>query len=271
MVQYSVSKRTLNVGDSTTLKVEGLDNTKGFYVVWIANYSPQNDDQYKLNQQNSVVKRDYRPSGGISTLIYSKTITENDLDITTLTAFYFNNYGDTSITSNYSTPNDYEDIVYLGEYYDKSETFNVNIYNGKKLSGIVTWLQNWFNTKEEHDEMLFTDSGWKTCTLNSGYSVYTSGTNLRVRKTGKLVQINGVFKNNSSVTSSASNVKFATIPTGYRPSKQQVKVCQGSGMARWLLTVNSDGEMFWSRYGTDSYEATSSGRWLPYTMIYMID
>lgn len=141
-----------------------------------------------------------------------------------------------------------------------------------RLEGVVRWLKQWFNTKEEHDAMLFTDSGWQSCTLSSGYTVYTSGTTLRVRKVGKFVEVSGIFKNsNASSTSSTTGVQFATIPSGYRPSAQQTQVCQGSNMNRWLLTINTSGGMFWSRYGTSSYAAASAGSWFPYTITYMVD
>ena len=159
-------------------------------------------------------------------------------------------------------------------FVDTGITYNITWVNppapSKTITGIVTWLRNWFNTKEEIDEMILTDSGWQNCTMASGYAVYTSGTNLRVRKVGKIVHATGVFKNNNTLSAS-SNVQFATLPSGYRPSQEQVKICQGSDLYRWLLRIKADGAMTLSRYGTNSDASASSGRWLPYCITYMVD
>ncbi len=267
MVTFSLDQTTGNVGDIIDYHYSGLDSTKGFYITAIANYDSSIDD-YSLAQLGQLIigNKSYRGSGGISSSYGWVDITEDiyNLNVQTLTIVYFDNYG------NFSSLTDFEENVTLGEYTAKSEDYTVRFYNGKKLSGIVTWLKQWFNTKEEHDAMLFTDSGWQTCTLKSGYAVYTSGTTLRVRKVGKMVQANGVFKNNSTLSAS-SNVQFATLPSGYRPSQEQVKVCQGSDMNRWLLRITADGAMTLSRYGTSSDASASSGRWLPYCITYMVD
>ena len=262
MVNFIVTPKTLVFGEILSYETNQLDSSKGSYTIAIKDYN-SSMDEFTLYQQQNVLAKTYNRSGlnGVGSGNFVRSY------FTTLTVFYFDSYNSTD----FSSVEEFEQSVTLGEYTAKSETFNISIYNGKRKKDIVTWLRQWFNTKEEHDSMMFTDSGWQNCTLNSGYSVYTSGKNLRVRKTGKIVQINGVFKNNSSVTSSTTAVKFATIPSGYRPSTEQVKVCQGSDMNRWTLIVNSSGEMFWSRYGTSSYATASSGRWLPYTMTYMID
>lgn len=269
MVTFTLYKTTGNVGDRIDYDFSGLDITKGFYITAIANYNSLMDD-YSLAQLGQLIigRKSYRGSGGISSSYGWVDITEDvyNLNVQTLTIVYFDNYGD------FESLNDFEENVTLGEYIEKSEDYTVRFYNGKKLSSIVTWLKQWFNTKEEHDAMLFTNSGWKSCTLSSGYTVYTSGTTLRVRKIGKFVEVSGIFKNsNASSTSSTTGVKFATIPSGYRPSQQQTQVCQGSNMNRWLLTINTSGEMFWSRYGTNAYAAASAGSWFPYTITYMVD
>lgn len=267
MVTFTLYKTTGNVGDRIDYDFSGLDITKGFYITAIANYNSLMDD-YSLAQLGQLIigRKSYRGSGGISSSYGWVDITEDvyNLNVQTLTIVYFDNYGD------FESLNDFEENVTLGEYIEKSEDYTVRFYNGKKLSGIVTWLKQWFNTKEEQNTLLFTDSGWQTCTLSSGYAVYTSGTNLRVRKVGKIVQVNGVFKNNNTLSAS-SNVQFATLPSGYRPSQEQVKICQGSDLYKWLLRIKADGAMTLSRYGTSSDASASSGRWLPYCITYMVD
>ena len=262
-MQSSISSTQWKEGDTITLTATPT-NMEYPVTIWVINYTATdlNECGADLINNGKVFAAD------VEETVITQTVTSSALSIHTLTPICID-----CLTPHYVSQTMYMPFSTLqqnGRTYEVGTTYNI-LHGDVVLSGIVTWLKNWFNTKEEHDSMMFTDSGWQTCSLNSGYAVHSSGTSLRVRKTGKLVQINGVFKNNSSVTSSTTAVKFATIPTGYRPSKQQVKVCQGTDMNRWALLVNSSGEMFWARYGTDSYATASSGRWFPYTMTYMID
>ena len=266
MVTFRLYKTIGGVGDTIDYNVSELDSTKGFYITAIANYNESMND-YSLAQLGQlIIGRKNHNTSGASNIYNWVDITEDiyNLNVQTLTIVYFDNYGD------FLSQTEFEENVTLGQYTAKSENFTVTIYNGKRLSGIITWLRQWFNTKEEHDEMLLTDSGWKTCTLSSGYAVYASGTTLRVKKVGKMVHATGIFKNNNTLSAS-SYVQFATLPLGYRPSQEQVKVCQGSDMNRWLLRITADGAMTLSRYGTSSDASASSGRWLPYCITYMVD
>ena len=262
-MQSSISSTQWKEGDTITLTATPT-NMEYHATIWVINYtsSDLNECAGDLIDNGKVFAYD------IAETEITQTVTSSALSIHTLTPICIDCLAPHYVGQTMEMP--FSALQQYNRTYEVGTTYNI-LHGDVVLSGIVTWLKNWFNTKEEHDSMMFTDSGWQTCSLNSGYSVYSSGTSLRVRKTGKIVQINGVFKNNSSVTSSITAVKFATIPTGYRPSKQQVKVCQGSNMDRWTLIVNSSGEMFWARYGTDSYVTASSGRFLPYTMTYMID
>lgn len=266
MVTFNLHQTTGNVGDRIDYDFSGLDLNKGFYITAIANYDESMND-YSLAQLGQLIigNKSYRGSGGILYSYGWVNVTEDiyNLNVQTLTIVYFDNYGE------FESLTDFEENVTLGEYTEKSEDYAVKFYNGKKLSGIVTWLKNWFNTKEEHDAMLFTDSGWKTCTLSSGYAVYTSGTTLRVRKVGKLVQVSGVVKNSSAMSSSSGT--FATIPTGYRPHHTIHHICQGSSMNKWSLGVNPNGNLTIFRYGADSLANPGSGTWFPYTLTYLVD
>ena len=58
----------------------------------------------------------------------------------------------------------------------------------KTISGIVTWLKQWFYTKDEIDTQL-PDSGWQSLTLSSGYANYNSTEILQIRKIGKFVEM----------------------------------------------------------------------------------
>lgn len=63
-----------------------------------------------------------------------------------------------------------------------------------------------------------TDSGWQSLTLGSGVTQYSAANYpVRCRKIGKQVYIEGLISN-----AVALNVTVATIPNGYRPSKNQI-------------------------------------------------
>lgn len=266
MATFSITNTIAGVGERINCTIAGIDSSKGFYITIIRNYDSSMDD-YSLAQlgQSMVGWKRTQSISGTGTVISYVDVTEDiyNMNVQTLTIVYFDNYAD------FSSLTDFEENVTLGQYTAKSENFTVTIYKGKKLTGVVTWLRNWFNTKEEHDEMLLTDSDWKTCTLSSGYTAYTSGTTLRVRKVGKLVQVSGVVKNTNALSSSSGT--FANIPSGYRPHHNINHICQGSNMNRWALVIGSGGDMKFFRYGADSLANPVSGTWFPYTLTYLVD
>lgn len=269
-MQSTISSTEFYEGEEITLTATPNSGASANLFYWVINFTTD-DLQYSiqgLQQQGRVFKA--ISSGGTNTATGTVTITQQANLSYTLTPLLLQVPTTQYLSTALNTALDSNNF-----FADTGTTYNITWTNPpvqKTITGIVTWLRNWFNTKEEHDEMLFTDSGWQTCTLSSGYAVYTSGTTLRVRKVGKLVQVSGVFKNSSaSSTSSTAGVQFATIPSGYRPSAQQTKICQGTSMNRWLLTINTSGGMFWARYGTDAYAAASAGSWFPYTITYMVD
>lgn len=140
----------------------------------------------------------------------------------------------------------------------------------KTITGIVTWLKQWFYGKDEIDTQI-NDSGWQPLTYVSGYQNYDSKNRLEIRRVGKLVEIRGVFKPTAPKTASLSSVQFATIPSGYRPSTQiRTAIGQGPGMNRFLVRVNTNGDLRWGRYGTTS-SINLPVAWLSVHITYMID
>ena len=114
-------------------------------------------------------------------------------------------------------------------------------------------------------------TAWNTLTIASGFETYETGTNPKYRVNGNLVTITGVLKPTSTVTSSATGVKLASgIKTQYCPEVTLIFVCQGSGINRWILTVDSSGAIYVSRYGTNDYVDIPTGAWLPFCVTYSI-
>ena len=138
------------------------------------------------------------------------------------------------------------------------------------LTGVVTWLRQWFYTKEEIDTY---DTGWTNLTFVSGYTNYDTENNvLKIRRVNKMVEIRGIFKPTAQKPASLDPVQFATVPEGYRPTYQfRSAIQQGSALSRWMLKVETDGKLCWSRYGKTSSIAVPSGAWMCVHITYMVD
>lgn len=115
------------------------------------------------------------------------------------------------------------------------------------------------------------DSGWINATLSSRFTLYASDSECKYRKIGKYVQIHGVVKPKSAIAGSTTEYTIFTLPEGYRPSNSVYSLCQGSGKNTWLLRVNTDGTVNFSRYGTTSNTEAGTSAWLPFDMGFLID
>ena len=113
------------------------------------------------------------------------------------------------------------------------------------------------------------DSGWTDVSLASGFTTYSSGSNLRYRKIGSLVQIQGIVKNTSAIAAGTIST-IGTVPAGYRPSYEMKAVCQGSGVSRFLIDVYPNGNIVLDRYGTSASEAIGANSWINIYIMYFI-
>jgi hypothetical protein len=116
------------------------------------------------------------------------------------------------------------------------------------------------------------DSGWKNATLTSNFNAYSniSSNTPQYRKVGNIVEIRGVVSPKSNLTGSTTGVTIFTLPTGYRPSNAIFEICQGSGKNVWLLTINSNGTVQFSRYGTNANATASTSAWLCFNKTFTI-
>ena len=107
-------------------------------------------------------------------------------------------------------------------------------------------------------------------TFKSGYQSYGDNYPNKVWRFGNVCFMQGAAKPNSDKPASNSAVIFATIPSGFRPKNTVLQVCQGTGMNRWTLYVHSNGEVGWSRYGSNKSSVVPSGSWLVFSATWMI-
>lgn len=269
-MQSSISSTQFYEGKEITLTATPDSGANGNLFYWVINFTTD-DLQYTIQQLTSQGRLFKQiGSSGTSMATDTATVTQQANSINTLTPLLLQMPSSQYIGSAINT------ALNNNEYFaDNGTTYNITWTNPpspnqKTISGIVTWLRQWFHTKEEIDTLFLTDSGWQSCTISSGYSIYTSGQIVRVRKVGKVVEFSGIVKPTAE-KSTTGEFQIVTIPSGYRPSIDQYKVCQGSNIDRWLLAVKSTGVVAASRYGTTSYTKQPQNAWLNFVITYMID
>ena len=116
------------------------------------------------------------------------------------------------------------------------------------------------------------DSGWETIAPGSNFLVYFTGENPTYRKVGKIVTLIGELKPASSsvAINTATAVTAFTLPSGYRPKRRIRFVCQGSGVNRWMLGIETNGTVAVSRYGDDALAPSVTGsEWLPFCVTFI--
>lgn len=105
------------------------------------------------------------------------------------------------------------------------------------------------------------DTGWQNVSFLDGYT--NSGDNLKIRRIGNIVEIKGIWTVLENKIASLNPVKFATIDEMFRPESNVRVIQQGAGMNTYLLTVDPNGNVYWSRYGTSSSsQLTASNNYL---------
>ena len=94
-----------------------------------------------------------------------------------------------------------------------------------------------------------TDSGWQTLTLSSNFATFSSSTVPSYRKVGKIVELCGAIKSTATIAGSTTLYEIGTLPSGYRPTKNQVAVlCDSNQTGAWLLTISTNGAVSFSRH-----------------------
>ena len=133
-------------------------------------------------------------------------------------------------------------------------------------------------TLEDWEQIVpYSDSGWKTVSLNSTVKPYddNEGYTPRYRKIGNLVQIKGTISpsSNDNVFGSASGAVIFTLPNGYRPSViPVVSLFQGSSTDFFAMSINTTGSTTLSRYRDENgYVTPTTTAWMPFHFEYFVD
>ncbi len=145
------------------------------------------------------------------------------------------------------------------------------------IKDLVTWLRQWFYTKEEIDSIVegnivVTDTGWLLLTLNSSdVQQYSVDAKPRIRLKDGVVWISGAVKKQTSISNQTS-YKVATLPEEYRPTYTHNFVQQGTGVNRFNLNIKTNGEIIVERYSDNDTTAQTipNEHWLNLNCSYHI-
>lgn len=116
------------------------------------------------------------------------------------------------------------------------------------------------------------DTGWITLPLSdsTNFEVYSSGSEPRVRRIGKLVELRGCLAQKTPEWIDGSEREMFVIPAGMRPSGYYIShLCQGSSENYWHMIVDTGGPVKAGRYGPA--KPTSSRTWMPFQVTWFID
>ena len=96
------------------------------------------------------------------------------------------------------------------------------------------------------------DSDWQEVTFKPGYAKYKDSMSVYIRRKGDFVELTGVWKATSKKSAASNPVAFASIPAELKPTKAINVVCPGIGKHNYRLTVDTDANLKWSQYGTNT-------------------
>lgn len=119
------------------------------------------------------------------------------------------------------------------------------------------------------------DSNWQTATLSTAFNPYNNNDDNipKYRKINNIVEIKGKISPKNTIAGSANTTRIFTLPSAYRPTYNREYVCHGSGKHTWLLQVNNDGVVSFSRYGGgggENYVTCQTDAWLTFSACFII-
>ncbi len=166
---------------------------------------------------------------------------------------------------------------FFKKYKIDSYITNEDLDSYVKTSDIVNNLTTGGEDKPLSAETM-KDTGWIVPELTSQFTNYDEGESepVRYRKIGKYVYVWGRVTPTSTIAGSSTSYIIFTLPTGYRPSKIQHFVQQGSGNGIWDLIVSYTGTVQFVKYrfmsATDgNYTNCPAGTFLALNASFLID
>ena len=115
------------------------------------------------------------------------------------------------------------------------------------------------------------DSGWLKAELTESFKPYNDveGNSIFYRKIGKIVQVIGKITPTSDIEGTYNLVNICTLPAGFRPKGQLVKLCRGNTKNTWVLEIKTGGGMSFSAYGVTELAVCKAGTALSVDQIFI--
>ena len=115
-----------------------------------------------------------------------------------------------------------------------------------------------------------TDREWTPLTITGNFKAFDATSTPEYRVRDKTVEIRGVISPLTAHTGSDTLEDITTLPAELAPSKRIDVVCQGDQRATWMLTIQSDGKLQFSKYGKANFVSVPTTARLAFHAVYMI-
>ena len=146
------------------------------------------------------------------------------------------------------------------------------IHKGSKTDGLI-WQRQYYSSAWGSWFLVGGCTSWVNLTLDDGFALYngTAANQPQYRVSGNIVTVRGSVSPKTAYTSGTTKVTIASgIPEEYRPENALSFICQGSGMNRWTLGIETNGTITVSRYGITEGASVATSAWLVFHCTYSI-
>lgn len=115
-----------------------------------------------------------------------------------------------------------------------------------------------------------TDRGWTPLTITGNFKAFDTTTTPEFRVRDRAVEIRGVISPLTAHTGSDTLEDITTLPAELAPSKRIDVVCQGDQRATWMLSIQPDGKLQFSKYGKENFASVPTTARLAFHTTYLI-
>ena len=114
--------------------------------------------------------------------------------------------------------------------------------------------------------------GWININYSSNFTGYsTSYNNVRLSMNGNQVKLNGIMKPTTAIAGGTEKHLICTLPSNLIPLSEHNFICHGSSTNTYMVTVETNGNVNFSRYTDNSkYIEAPTTAWLSYSITYTL-
>lgn len=111
---------------------------------------------------------------------------------------------------------------------------------------------------------------WKELELSSNFEPRYEHSYVQYRRKNGQIKLRGVLTPKNKIAKDQVTTMF-TLPEGFRPTRTEHFLNQGSFLNTWLLSVNIDGSATVQKYGTTDNSEIPAGAWLGFSCSFESD